>query len=209
MQIAFTRSELDLNHQIFCVLISFIFSITIAKSWGELHKGSCIHLTWMHRHPLFIEGVSFLINKHEPVSVCSSFFCACIGGSGFAKLDGAPPSKIGRPNVHDMNYSARKDPIIQSDTVFAAVVGGGIGGTATAHFLRQHFGPEVRIDVFEKGSGPGVRLATVTVNHQDYESGGSIIHSLNLQHARLCPATGLAVFISYWLKCKFSNYWLN
>ncbi len=73
----------------------------------------------------------------------------------------------------------RKDPIIQSDTVFAAVVGGGIGGTATAHFLRQHFGPEVRIDVFEKGSVGG-RLATVTVNHQDYESGGSIIHSLNL-----------------------------
>lgn len=63
--------------------------------------------------------------------------------------------------------------------VVVAVVGAGIGGTATAHFLRQHFGPEVRIDVFEKGTVGG-RLATVTVNHHDYESGGSIIHSLNL-----------------------------
>lgn len=63
--------------------------------------------------------------------------------------------------------------------VALAVVGAGIGGTATAHFLRQHFGPEVRIDVFEKGTVGG-RLATVTVNHHDYESGGSIIHSLNL-----------------------------
>ena len=60
-----------------------------------------------------------------------------------------------------------------------AVVGAGIGGTATAHFLRQHFGPEVQIDVFEKEEVGG-RLATVTVNHNDYESGGSIIHSLNL-----------------------------
>uniref|UniRef100_A0A673FVW9 Prenylcysteine lyase domain-containing protein n=1 Tax=Sinocyclocheilus rhinocerous TaxID=307959 RepID=A0A673FVW9_9TELE len=81
-------------------------------------------------------------------------FVHVLADPDFAKLDGTPPSKI-------------------------AVVGAGIGGTATAHFLRQHFGPEVRIDVFEKGSVGG-RLATVTVNHQDYESGGSIIHSLNL-----------------------------
>lgn len=60
-----------------------------------------------------------------------------------------------------------------------AVVGAGVGGSATAHFLRQHFGPEVQVDVFEKGEVGG-RLATVTVNHLDYESGGSIIHSLNL-----------------------------
>lgn len=59
------------------------------------------------------------------------------------------------------------------------MVGAGIGGSATAHFLRQHFGPEVQVDVFEKGETGG-RLATVTVNHNDYESGGSIIHSLNL-----------------------------
>lgn len=91
----------------------------------------------------------------------STVFC----DSQFAPPDGSPPSKI-------------------------AVIGAGIGGTATAHFLRQHFGPEVRIDVFEKGEVGG-RLATVTVNHQDYESGGSIIHSLNLHMQDFVKQLGL------------------
>ncbi|CAL1573174.1 unnamed protein product [Knipowitschia caucasica] len=80
-------------------------------------------------------------------------------------VDGAPPSKI-------------------------AVVGAGIGGSSTAHFLRQHFGPEVQVDVFEKGEVGG-RLATVTVNHHDYESGGSIIHSLNLHMQEFVKVLGL------------------
>lgn len=85
--------------------------------------------------------------------------------AGSAHVDGAPPSKI-------------------------AVVGAGIGGSATAHFLRQHFGPEVQVDVFEKGAVGG-RLATVTVNHNDYESGGSIIHSLNLHMQEFVKQLGL------------------
>uniref|UniRef100_A0A1A8N8Y1 Prenylcysteine oxidase 1 like n=1 Tax=Nothobranchius rachovii TaxID=451742 RepID=A0A1A8N8Y1_9TELE len=80
-------------------------------------------------------------------------------------VDGAPPSKI-------------------------VVVGAGIGGSATAHFLRQHFGPEVQVDVFEKGEVGG-RLATVTVNNNDYESGGSIIHSLNLHMQEFVKQLGL------------------
>ncbi|XP_060791877.1 prenylcysteine oxidase-like isoform X3 [Neoarius graeffei] len=88
-----------------------------------------------------------------------------MGESGFVQLDSAPPSKI-------------------------AVIGGGIGGTATAHFLRQHFGPEVRIDVFEKREVGG-RLATVTVNNQVYETGGSIIHSLNLHMQDFMKQLGL------------------
>ncbi|XP_028668534.2 prenylcysteine oxidase-like isoform X2 [Erpetoichthys calabaricus] len=71
-----------------------------------------------------------------------------------------------------------------------AVIGSGVGGTATAHFLRQHFGPDLQIDVFEKGSVGG-RLATVTVNNQDYESGGSVIHSLNLHMQDFVKQIGL------------------
>ncbi|XP_062867520.1 prenylcysteine oxidase-like [Trichomycterus rosablanca] len=97
------------------------------------------------------------------------FYLICapptLADSGFDHLDGAPPSKI-------------------------AIIGAGIGGTATAHFLRQHFGPEVAIDVFEKGVVGG-RLATVTVNNQDYESGGSIIHSLNLHMQDFMKQLGL------------------
>ncbi|XP_077360833.1 prenylcysteine oxidase 1-like [Festucalex cinctus] len=82
-----------------------------------------------------------------------------------AHVDGAPPSKI-------------------------AVVGAGIGGSATAHFLRQHFGPEVQLDVYEKGEVGG-RLATVTVNRNEYESGGSIIHALNLHMHDFVQQLGL------------------
>ncbi|XP_076024763.1 prenylcysteine oxidase 1-like [Genypterus blacodes] len=92
--------------------------------------------------------------------------CSAAGEqTGPAHVDAAPPSKI-------------------------AVVGAGIGGTSTAHFLRQHFGPEVQVDVFEKAEVGG-RLATVTVNHNDYESGGSIIHSLNLHMQEFVKQLGL------------------
>lgn len=62
---------------------------------------------------------------------------------------------------------------------FKAVVGGGIGGAAAAYYLRQEFGAAVKIDVFESGTVGG-RLATVRVGYHDYETGGSIIHPLNL-----------------------------
>lgn len=61
----------------------------------------------------------------------------------------------------------------------AAVVGAGIGGTATAYFLRQEFGDSVKIDIFEAGTVGG-RLATEMVAGAEYETGGAIIHPLNL-----------------------------
>lgn len=73
---------------------------------------------------------------------------------------------------------------VMSDICFsffalAAVIGAGIGGSSVTHFLQQHFGPRVQLDVYEKDTVGG-RLATVTVNKQQYESGGAFIHSLNL-----------------------------
>lgn len=62
---------------------------------------------------------------------------------------------------------------------FKAVVGGGIGGTAAAYYLRQEFGVGVNIDVFEPGTVGG-RLATVKIGDHEYETGGSVIHPLNL-----------------------------
>lgn len=59
------------------------------------------------------------------------------------------------------------------------MVGAGIGGTAAAYFLRQEFGTGVRIDVFEPGIVGG-RLATVKIGEEEYETGGSILHPLNL-----------------------------
>lgn len=99
---------------------------------------------------------------------CFALLISCMSVCGdleFAHADGAPPSKI-------------------------AVIGAGIGGTATAHFLRQHFGQDVEIHVYEKGKVGG-RLATVTVNNQEYESGGSVIHSLNLHMQDFVKLLGL------------------
>uniref|UniRef100_A0A8C0YV44 Prenylcysteine oxidase 1 n=1 Tax=Cyprinus carpio carpio TaxID=630221 RepID=A0A8C0YV44_CYPCA len=60
-----------------------------------------------------------------------------------------------------------------------AIIGGGIGGTAAGFFLRQEFGPAVKIDVFEAGTVGG-RLATENIGGHEYETGGSVIHPLNL-----------------------------
>lgn len=59
------------------------------------------------------------------------------------------------------------------------MVGAGIGGTATAYYLRQEFGASVKIDVFEPGPVGG-RLATVKMGDHEYETGGAVIHPLNL-----------------------------
>uniref|UniRef100_A0A3B1K477 Prenylcysteine oxidase 1 n=1 Tax=Astyanax mexicanus TaxID=7994 RepID=A0A3B1K477_ASTMX len=72
-----------------------------------------------------------------------------------------------------------------------AVIGGGIGGTSAAYFLRQEFGSSVKIDVFEAGTVGG-RLATENIRGQDYENGGSIIHPLNLHMKHFVDRLGLS-----------------
>uniref|UniRef100_A0A8C7LB84 Prenylcysteine oxidase 1 n=1 Tax=Oncorhynchus kisutch TaxID=8019 RepID=A0A8C7LB84_ONCKI len=52
-----------------------------------------------------------------------------------------------------------------------AVVGAGIGGTATAYFVRQEFGAVVKFDVFEPGTNIG---------GYEYETGGRSSPTLNL-----------------------------
>ncbi|XP_059681420.1 prenylcysteine oxidase-like [Gavia stellata] len=71
-----------------------------------------------------------------------------------------------------------------------AVVGAGLGGSAVAYFLQQHFGPQVQLDVYEP-AGVGGRLATVTVNKQQYESRGASIHALSLHMQDFVKILGL------------------
>lgn len=72
-----------------------------------------------------------------------------------------------------------------------AVVGAGIGGTATAYYLRQEFGAGVKIDIFEPGAIGG-RLETVKINDYEYEVGGSIIHPLNLHMKHFVDKLGIS-----------------
>lgn len=71
------------------------------------------------------------------------------------------------------------------------IVGGGVGGTATAYFLRQLGGDHFQIDLFEKEAELGGRLALQQVNGQWFESGGSIIHTRNKLAMRLIDEFGL------------------
>ncbi|KAG7476658.1 hypothetical protein MATL_G00085190 [Megalops atlanticus] len=72
-----------------------------------------------------------------------------------------------------------------------AVIGAGIGGTATAYFLRQEFGTGVKIDVFESGTVGG-RLATEEIGGAEYETGGSVLHPLNLHMKHFVDRLGLS-----------------
>ncbi|XP_012878036.1 PREDICTED: prenylcysteine oxidase 1 [Dipodomys ordii] len=72
-----------------------------------------------------------------------------------------------------------------------AIVGAGIGGTSAAYYLRQKFGKDVKIDVFER-EVVGGRLATLSVQGHDYEAGGSVIHPLNLHMKRFVKDLGLS-----------------
>ncbi|KAL7847973.1 hypothetical protein AOLI_G00226910 [Acnodon oligacanthus] len=78
-----------------------------------------------------------------------------------------------------------------------AIIGGGIGGTGAAYFLRQEFGPSVKIDVFEAGTVGG-RLATENIRGHDYETGGSIIHPLNLHMKHFVDKLGSNKHATQW-----------
>nr|CAD7201263.1 unnamed protein product [Timema douglasi] len=61
----------------------------------------------------------------------------------------------------------------------AAIIGGGIGGTSAAFFIYDLFGSNgAQIDLYESNRIGG-RLATIEVNNQKYEAGGSILHPRN------------------------------
>ncbi|XP_012271016.1 prenylcysteine oxidase [Orussus abietinus] len=59
-----------------------------------------------------------------------------------------------------------------------AIVGAGIGGASASHFLTELFVKHLEIDIYEVDKIGG-RLATIAVGKNEYEAGGSIIHSRN------------------------------
>lgn len=59
-----------------------------------------------------------------------------------------------------------------------AIIGAGIGGASTSHFLTELFEGNLEIDIFESNDIGG-RLTTIKVGDNFYEAGGSIIHSRN------------------------------
>ncbi|CAI5783404.1 prenylcysteine oxidase 1 [Podarcis lilfordi] len=72
------------------------------------------------------------------------------------------------------------------------VIGAGVGGTSAAYFLRQKFGKDIQIDIFERGEVGG-RAATINLEGKSYEAGGSVIHPLNLHMKHFVKELGLNV----------------
>ncbi|KAM9312709.1 prenylcysteine oxidase 1 [Gastrophryne carolinensis] len=87
---------------------------------------------------------------------------------------------------------AAATPALQHPPNRIAVIGAGIGGTSAAYFLRHKFGKDVQIDIFEKGDVGG-RLATLEMEGNHYEAGGSVIHPLNLHMKTFVKELGLNV----------------
>ncbi|XP_076754653.1 prenylcysteine oxidase 1 [Xylocopa sonorina] len=59
-----------------------------------------------------------------------------------------------------------------------AIIGGGIGGAASSHFLTELFKNNLKIDLYEAKTIGG-RLATIKIDNNEFEAGGSIIHPRN------------------------------
>ncbi|KAG7223954.1 hypothetical protein INR49_015211 [Caranx melampygus] len=91
---------------------------------------------------------------------------------------------------HTGRRSLASAPELQNQPKKIAVVGAGIGGTAAAFYLRQEFGAGVKIDVFEP-EAIGGRLATVKIGDNEYETGGSVIHPLNLHMKHFIEKLGI------------------
>ena len=77
--------------------------------------------------------------------------------------------------------------------IITAIVGAGVGGTSAAYFLRELFGNNVDIDIFEKGQVGG-RLALLKMGEHYYNAGGTIIHPQNMYMVNFTDILGKAVF---------------
>ncbi|KYN10721.1 PREDICTED: prenylcysteine oxidase-like [Trachymyrmex cornetzi] len=71
-----------------------------------------------------------------------------------------------------------------------AIIGGGIGGASASHFLTKLLKESVEIDLYEAKTIGG-RLATIKIDKDEVEAGGSIIHSMNMYMQRFVKLLGL------------------
>ncbi|XP_017982372.1 PREDICTED: farnesylcysteine lyase [Theobroma cacao] len=79
------------------------------------------------------------------------------------------------------------------------IVGSGIGGSSVAHFLRHYFHPTPTqpnppiINIFERRSIVGGRMATVSIGGETFEAGASILHPKNYHALNYTKLLGLKI----------------
>jgi prenylcysteine oxidase / farnesylcysteine lyase len=72
-----------------------------------------------------------------------------------------------------------------------AIIGSGVSGSAAAYFLHKSLGDQVEIVVFEKEDRIGGRIRSIKVGDEEWETGGSIIHSENQYLSTIVEELGL------------------
>lgn len=72
---------------------------------------------------------------------------------------------------------------------FSAIIGGGIGGASASHFLTELLNGILDIDLYEAKTIGG-RLATIEIDRDEVEAGGSIIHPKNMYMQRFVTLLG-------------------
>jgi len=121
-----------------------------------------------------------------------------------------------------VNAQSKVAPSTPKQTLRVGIIGGGISGAATAHFLRQELDSycSLELSVFERSSLLGGRLADVTIRGHHFEAGGSIIHHSNrymrhfatlLNLTRVSPPPRFGHSIGIWdggeYKLRLSGRW--
>lgn len=90
--------------------------------------------------------------------------------------------------------SSNSRPLPQDDdtkiTFKVAVIGTGIGGSSSAYFIRKLLGRDASIDVFEKATKVGGRIAVVEIENNMFEAGGAVIHDSNKYMTEFCEMGG-------------------
>ncbi|CAH8605903.1 unnamed protein product [Dicrocoelium dendriticum] len=74
-----------------------------------------------------------------------------------------------------------------------AIIGAGMGGATAAYYLRQLFGSEVGITVFEQSGRIGGRMKSANFAGQLIETGASIYHTSNRYMVSFAKKFGLSV----------------
>lgn len=85
---------------------------------------------------------------------------------------------------------------------FSGIIGGGIGGTATAYFLRRLYKQDISLHLYEPEKIGG-RLLTSSNFDRKYEVGGAIIHPDNYYMNNFIKELGKS---STYSKYKFINH---
>ncbi|XP_011643210.1 prenylcysteine oxidase 1-like [Pogonomyrmex barbatus] len=79
---------------------------------------------------------------------------------------------------------------VEKPAPHVAIIGGGIGGASTLHFLSELLNGNLEIDLYEAKTVGG-RLATIKIDGDEFEAGGSIIHPKNMYMQRFVKLLGL------------------